>query len=233
MKRFYTILSFLTFLTIGAFAFAQSEPSEQQNSEPQATEANEFVDNLAGFRGHRFVEIRGAMPVYPTLTTHGFVQSFVAGFSDGLNSAYSNGADYDSITPQFATDLNLTIYPPIANYRWGFMLGAAIDTWDSTTKRKDGLKVKETIKMNYYYIGAHADYGHWVFNDIGTRLSIYGEISVGWLNYVDSEDSDMTFCLDICPFGIQFCPEKHIGIFFEIPHFGGRPFFETGVSIGF
>ena len=90
----------------------------------------------------------------------------------------------------------------------------------------------KTIVRKFYYIGFHIDYGHWVFSNIGTRMSIYGELSLGWLQSDNGDDDDMMPCFDICAFGIQFCPEKHVGIYFELPHFGARPFFQTGLTIG-
>lgn len=224
IKKLFPIFILLS----GTFAFAQeiSEDSAAEKSTPS------FGQNLANLTSHRFIEIRGAMPFFPMLTTHGVVQSFVVGFADVFGSAFAVDGNYDSTLPKFATDLNLTIFPPISNQRWGFMLGAALDSWEGSRKQSDGRIKDETISMNFYYIGAHADYGHFVFSDIGTRISLYGEICIGWLNYVDDEDKKLNFCFDVCPFGIQFCPEKHIGIYFEIPHFGGRPFFQTGISLG-
>lgn len=245
MKKLIKKMCAVLILVSGTFAFAQeisqdsvdSGASQSQQSQPvsqtQPDESPSFGRNLLSLESHRFIEIRGALPFFPTLTTHGMVQSFVVGFADVFGSAFAVDGDYDSTTPKFATDLNLTIFPPVSKQRWGFMLGAALDTWDSSRKLSGGTSESETISMNFYYIGGHVDYGHFVFSEIGTRLSLYGEACIGWLKYIDDEDDKLSFCFDVCPFGIQFCPEKHIGIYFEIPHFGARPFFQTGVSIGF
>ena len=220
LKKFFAAA--FMFFAFSAIVFSEEEEKERQ-SVPEI-----IVDE----QGHRFIEVRGAIPVFPTFTSHGMVQSFVVGFTDVFGDAFANGGDYDSTTPKFATDINLTVFPPItADYKVGFMLGAAIDTWNSTVKRNNK-KSDETLSMNYYYIGAHFDYGHWVFSDIGTRMSIYGEFAFGTIHYSDDEDSKNSVCFDFCPFGIQFCPEKHIGIYFELPHLGARPFFQMGVSLG-
>lgn len=253
MKSILKKITFVLFFAFGAVFYAQENPESendaaqelpsqpaQEEARPQAQtqprrrqeKENSFVDNFTSLRGHRFLEVRGALPFFPTATTHGMVQSFVIGFSDTIGSIFGGGDDFDSTVPKIASDFNLTIFPPIGTYRWGFMLGAAIDKWEGR-RSVSGKKLEEEINMNYYYVGAHFDYGHWVFNDLGTRLSIYGELSMGWMNYsVDNDDPSHTFCFDVCPFGIQFCPEKHVGIYFEFPHFGARPFFQTGVSIG-
>ena len=187
-----------------------------------------FLTNLTSLTGHRFIEVRGAFPAFPLLTSHGVFQSFVVGFGDVFGEIFTPGNDYDNTTPYFATDLNVTIFPPIANYHCAFLAGAAIDKWERKVKG-----TSETFSMNFYYIGFYGEYGHWVFSDIGTSLALYGEVSVGWMHYIDDSDKDYSFAFDACPFGIQFCPEKNIGIYFEIPHFGARPFFQTGLSIGF
>ena len=218
------------------FGFSQSGenevPAESENTEDTDYKEGSFTHNLTSLKGHRFIECHGAIPYFPVLTTHGVVQSFSVAFADVFGEIFSAGNEYEKTTPKFATDLNITVFPPIANSRLGFLAGIAIDTWDTTIKH-EGISSKETLSMNYAYLGFHGDYGHWVFNDIGARLSLYGEICLGWLFSDDGRDSDKAFCFDFCPFGIQFCPEKHIGIYFEIPHLGARPFFETGISIGF
>lgn len=216
LKKF--ALSLFCFFVLGAVAFA----TEEEDS---------FGENFTSLRGHRFVEIRGAIPVFPMLTSHGAVQSFAIGVSDVFGSIFAGGEDYDSTVPKLATDINITFFPPIANYRFGFMAGVALDSWESSIK-KNGVSTSETVSMNFYYAGFHVDYGHWVFSDIGTRMSIYGEVSFGWLQYHDDDDNKNSVCFDFCPFGLQFCPEKNIGIYFEFPHLGARPFFQTGVSIG-
>lgn len=186
-----------------------------------------FGENLTSMEGHRFIEIRGAIPAFPALTSHGMIQSFVVGFADVFGDIFSGGNNFEYMTPKLATDLNITFFPPIANYHLGFMAGVAIDEWESTKT-----DATETDSMNFYYIGFHADYGHWVFSEIGTRLSIYGEISLGWIQSESDDSTDRAPFFDVCPIGIQFCPEKHVGIYFEFPHFGARPFFQTGISIG-
>ena len=190
-----------------------------------------FGENIRSEEGHRFVELRGAIPAFPALTSHGAVQSFVVGVSDFFGSVFAGGKDYDSATPKLATDMNITFFLPFGDYRMGLMAGAAIDTWNCSFK-KDGALTDETLSMNYYYGALHLDYGHWVFSSIGTRLSIYGEFSFGVLHYNDGDDIETTPCFGLCPFGIQFCPEKHIGFYFEWPHLGARPFLQVGVSIG-
>ena len=205
--------------------FAQEDDSSVDESDSLGT-------TIASLEGHRFIELRGAIPVFPLFTSHGMAQSFVVGFADVFGDVFSSSGDYDHTTPQFATDLNITIFPPIAHHRLGFMAGAAIDTWNRSVK-KNGSTTDETVSMNFYYVGFHGDYGHWVLSSIGTRISIYGELSVGWIHYMDSDGSDDAPFFDICPIGIQFCPEKHIGIYFEMPHLGARPFFQLGLSIGF
>lgn len=200
-----------------------------------ADESMSFTENLCSLQGHRFVEIRGAAPVFPVLTSHGMVQSFVVGVSDAFGEIFSNGGDYDSTEPKLATDLNITFFTPIADYRLGIMGGAVFDTWE-TTVYKDTEKTEasdETYAMNFYYVGLHFDYGHWVFSNIGTRLAIYGELCFGWLHSDDGIEEELRPCFDVCPFGLMFCPEKNIGIYFECPHIGARPFFQAGVSIGF
>lgn len=189
-----------------------------------------FGETITSLESHRFVEVRGAIPSM-LFTSHGAVQSFVVAFGDVFGEIFTGNDDFDNTTPKLATDINITFFPPIADYRLGFMFGVAIDTWNSKVK-KDDVKVTEELSMNYYYVGFHVDYGHWVMSSIGTRISIYGELSAGWLAYDDYDDSDRAFCFDVCPIGIQFCPEKHIGIYFEFPHLGARPFVQTGVSIG-
>lgn len=196
-----------------------------------ADEDLSFGENFLSLRGHRFVEVRGAIPVFPALTSHGAVQSFEAAFEDILSDGNVE-ADY---IPGLATDLNLTIFPPIANYRLGFMLGMALDYWERTDVKDKSSKLAlddDTVSYNFYYVGFHADYGHWVMSDIGTRISIYGELAVGWLVREDDYDTEHTPWLDICPLGVQFCPEKHVGIYLEFPHFGARPFVQVGVSLG-
>lgn len=211
------------FVLLAACFFSFAEDSDSSDSGLGST--------IASLQGHRFIEIRGAIPAFPVLTSHGVAQSFVIGFSDVFAKIFTPGSDYDNTTPKLATDLNITFFPPIANYRLGFMAGVAVDTWNRSAK-KNGTTSDETISMNFYYTGFHVDYGHWVFSEIGTRISIYGEVSLGWIHYADDDSTDNTPFFDICPFGIQFCPEKHIGIYLEMPHFGARPFFQTGVSIG-
>lgn len=189
-----------------------------------------FGENIASMEGHRFVEVRGAIPVFPALTSHGALQSFVVGFSDVFGEIFSGGSDnYSASTPKFATDLNVTFFPGIANYRIGFMLGVALDVWNYNSKNSSS---DDDFSMNFFYTGAHFDYGHWVTSKIGTRISIYGEISLGVIGSDNSSSSDLAFWFDICPIGVQFCPEKHIGIYFEMPHIGARPFLQTGISIG-
>lgn len=227
-KKLFTVS--IAFLLAGAFCFADevlSESASSSNSSSSST-SSDFSKNIKSLEGHRFIEVRGAFPVFPALTSHGAVQSFAVGFADLFGAAFTPHDKFEATTPKFATDLNITFYPPIANYHFGFMAGTALDYWESS--RSAGKT--EEFSMNFYYIGFHADYGHWVFTSGGMRLSIYGEISLGWLNYKDSSDSSMRGCFDFCPFGIQFCPEKHVGIYLEIPHIGGRPFFQTGLSLG-
>ncbi|MBQ8013386.1 MAG: hypothetical protein IJ257_03175 [Treponema sp.] len=213
------LLGFFILFTLAFSSFADESDTDSLGS------------TITSEQGHRFIEARGAIPLYPALTFHGLTQSFVAGFSDFAGTLFSAGKSTDSITPDFATDLNITVFPPMADYRLGFMAGVAIDKWEQTFTR-NSVKTSEDIYMNFYYVGLHVDYGHWVFSDIGTRLSIYGEFAVGSLTYDDSGDSEAVFGFDICPIGIQFCPEKHIGIYIEFPHLGSRPFFQTGLSIG-
>lgn len=216
LKKLFSLL-----LILFSFGFAFAEGTDS------------WGETIPDMEGHRVLEVRGAIPVFPALTTHGAVQAFVIGFSDVFGEIFSGGSgDYDSCTPKVATDLNLTLFPPIAKYHLGFMLGAAIDVWNNPIRQEDGSKKNEDFSMNFYYFGFHGDYGHWVFNSIGTRLSLYGELSVGWLASVDSSGTDYAFCFDICPFGIQFCPQKNIGIYMEFPHLGARPFFQVGVSLG-
>lgn len=196
-------------------------------------ESSSLGETITDLKGHRFVEVRAAAPVFPVLTSHGAVQSFVVGFADVFGAIFSGGEDYDACTPKLATDLNLTIFPPMANHRLGFMAGVAIDEWNWSRKQSDGTKKDETFSMNFYYLGFHGDYGHWVFSDIGTRLSLYGEVALGWIASVDSSGTDYAFCFDVCPLGIQFCPQKNIGLYMEFPHLGARPFLQMGVSVGF
>ena len=216
--KFKFLLAIL-FISVSFFAFADDDEKS-------------FGENLTSMTGHRFVEVRGAIPVFPELTTHGMVQSFVVGFGEVFGEIFSGGGDFDHTTPKFASDLNITFFPPIANYRIGFMAGVALDYWNSPV-RSDNETKDEEMSMNFYYLGFHADYGHWVFSDIGTRLSIYGEVSVGVLRYDGGDTPDGVLMFDICPIAIQFCPIKNLGIYFELPHFGARPFFQLGVSLGF
>ncbi|WP_294427994.1 hypothetical protein [uncultured Treponema sp.] len=208
---------------LSASAENSSESLPANESEVSDENDSVFLKNFTSLRGHRFLEARAAIPLFPFFTSHGVFQSFGAGMSDVFGTIFSFGNDYDHMTPKLATDLNVTIYPPFANFHCGFMAGAAIDTWNSDSN---------TYSMNFYYVGFHGEYCHLVFNDIGTRLSLYGEISVGAMEFDDEDSKDYHFAFDLCPFGIQFCPEKNIGIYFEIPHFGARPFFQTGISIG-
>jgi|GEM_PF-6208630 len=242
MKRIFKKICSLLFVFsfVLNFSFSQaedykSEAQESESSENLVTSDNKkgsFAQNLSSLEGHRFIELRGAIPAFPMLTSHGVAQSFVAAFSDVFGEIFAGGDSYSSTTPRFATDMNITVFPPIANYRLGFMGGLAIDIWD-THYDKSGESESETLSMNFAYIGFHGDYGHWVFNEIGMRLSLYGEVSIGWLMSDDGQDTNNSFSFDFCPLGIQFCPEKHVGIYFEFPHFGARPFFQTGLSIGF
>lgn len=239
---------FLIFLLALGPLFSQEnsetyQEKSQQNQMENAVQAvvapspdtkdqkSDFARNFTSLEGHRFIEFRGAIPAFPLLTSHGAAQSFVAAFSDVFGEIITGGKDYEHTTPKFATDLNVTIFPPIADYRLGFMGGFAIDTWTTVYKKND-VEKEETLSMNFAYIGFHGDYGHWVFSEIGTRISIYGEVSLGWIISDNGDDKKYAFNFDICPFGIQFCPEKHIGLYLEIPHLGARPFFQTGVSIG-
>ncbi|WP_407427779.1 hypothetical protein [Treponema sp.] len=215
VKKLFAIFALLV---SGSVMFAENDMS--------------FGENFTSLEGHRFIEVKGAIPVFPVLTSHGVVQSFVVGFSDVFGEMFTGeDGNYDHYTPKLATDLNIIVYPPIANYHIGFMCGVAIDTWEQNTV-ENSVEVTNTHDMNYFYGGVHIDYGHWVLSSIGTRISIYGEYTMGWIASDFNGDKEKTFCFDICPFGLQFCPEKHFGIYFEIPHFGGRPFFQTGVSIG-
>ena len=191
-----------------------------------------FTENLASLRGHRFVEVRGAIPAFPALTSHGFAQSVAVGWEDWLSDGNVQ-ADY---TPAFASDVNVTIFPPISDYRFGFMAGVALDYWDrSDVKDKDTKEELEddTVSFNFYYVGFHVDYGHWTLSDIGTSIAIYGELAGGWIVREDDYGSEKTPWFDLCPIGVQLCIEKHVGIYFELPHLGARPFLQTGVSIGF
>ncbi len=216
LKKLFSILSFFC---VSIFAFAEDDEIS-------------IGKTIKDMRAHRFVEVRGAIPLFPVLTTHGAVQSFVVGVGNAFGEVFSGGKNYDACTPKIATDLNITIFPPIANHRLGFMAGAAIDEWNRPVKQADGSKTDEDFSMNFYYLGFHGDYGHWVLSDIGTRLSIYGEIALGWLSSDDGDEQDYSFCFDICPFGLQFCPQKNIGIYFEFPHLGARPFFQMGITLG-
>ncbi|MCR4821514.1 MAG: hypothetical protein K5873_01415 [Treponema sp.] len=220
-KSFKTLFAFLFFL-----AFLSPVFSDDFDSSDTSLGAS-----IGSLTGHRFIEVKGAIPFYPVLTSHGFSQSFVAGFSNFAEALFSGGKDYDGMTPQLATDINCIFYTPFTGYRLAFMAGLAIDTWESGYK-ENGIKKYDDIFMNFYYAGLHVDYGHWVFSGIGTSLSIYGEFVMGTLGHTGGGNSQYIFSFDFCPFGIQFCPEKHIGIYFEMPHLGSRPFFQTGVSIG-
>ena len=218
--KFKKIVALALFL-VGSFAFCETNKKEEEKQELG------FVENIKSFKSHRFLEFRGAFP-YPVLTTHGSVQSLVVGFGDTFGETFSFGTDFDNTSPSIATDLNLTVFPPFSDYSLGFMSGVSLDKWNH--KKKDNSD--ETLWMNYYYVGFHADYAHWVLLDIGTRLSVYGELSIGLLRYSNDDESKNAFGFDVCPFGIQFCIEKHVGFYFEFPHIGARPFLQTGISIG-
>lgn len=153
------LLGFFILFTLAFSSFADESDTDSLGS------------TITSEQGHRFIEARGAIPLYPALTFHGLTQSFVAGFSDFAGTLFSAGKSTDSITPDFATDLNITVFPPMADYRLGFMAGVAIDKWEQTFTR-NSVKTSEDIYMNFYYVGLHVDYGHWVFSDIGTGLSI-------------------------------------------------------------
>ena len=213
----FTIVLFLLFAT--GFAFAQ---------EYEETSLSETIKDPTA---HRILEIRGAIPVFPYLTTHGAAQSFVVGVSNVFGEIFTPDNDFDGTTPKFATDINLTFFPPFMEYKVGFMVGAVIDSWNSTMVR-NGKSEDDTLFMNFYYIGFHADYGHWLISRYGGRISLYGEVSIGWMHYKDAEDTQNSFCFDVCPFGIQFCPQKNIGLYLEIPHIGARPFLQVGVTLG-
>lgn len=213
-KLFIVSLLFFTFPV-----FAQEEEENELS----------FSENILSERGHRFIEIRGAIPVHPTLTCHGLAQSTSVAFGEFCTTLFN--ADHGRLKPKLATDLNIVIYPPMANYHFGFVFGAALDRWEQTLTKYGNTK-KETTIMDYYYGGLHIDYCHFVFSGIGTRISVYGELTVGWIISWNDDENEKAFFADVCPFGIQFCPEKHIGIYFEIPHIGARPVIQTGVSIG-
>ena len=232
LRKMFAITVFLSAAALFAQENSANEVSAVEPSSNSVSASDKkdsvFLTNFTSLTGHRFIEFRGAFPAFPFLTSHGVFQSFVVGFADVFGEVFTPGDNYDNTTPKFATDLNVTIFPPIANYHCAFLAGAAIDQWERKVK-----DTSETFSMNFYYIGFHGEYGHWVFSDIGTSLSLYGEISIGWMHYIDDKDKDYSFAFDACPFGIQFCPEKNIGIYLEIPHFGARPFLQTGLSIGF
>ncbi len=160
--KFKKIVALALFL-VGSFAFCETNKKEEEKQELG------FVENIKSFKSHRFLEFRGAFP-YPVLTTHGSVQSLVVGFGDTFGETFSFGTDFDNTSPSIATDLNLTVFPPFSDYSLGFMSGVSLDKWNH--KKKDNSD--ETLWMNYYYVGFHADYAHWVLLDIGTRLSVYG-----------------------------------------------------------
>ena len=227
----------LAFFSLSLVFAQESELNSESNVSVGVERASSTADedslasHITDAQAHRFLEFRGAIPVFPAFTSHGLAQSFVVGFADIFGTVFTPGDNYDNTQPKLATDLNVTFFMPFTDYRLGFMGGAAIDMWESS-RTVNSKSEKETMSMNFYYLGAHFDYGHWVFSEIGTRLSIYGELSIGWMEYKDDDDSDLSFCFDVCPFGIQFCPEKHIGLYIELPHIGARPFFQTGISIG-
>lgn len=229
MKRRFAV-ALLLFAPLLAFGQGKSAP-DRETSGTAASQESSFSASLKDFKAHRFLEIRVAAPVFPFLTTHGFTQSLAVGLGDTFGEMFTpyDKDVFKSTTPALATDLNLTIFPPIANSRIGFMLGAALDYWNR--KKTEG--GSESLSMNFYYTGFHADYGHFVFNEIGTRISLYGEIAIGWMRYADDYDSKNNFGFDFCPFGVQICLEKHFGLYFEMPHLGSRPFMQMGISLGF
>ena len=225
-KIFIKAIGLLVFLSFSlVFAQESQEPKSSEAKEP--TLGGSIVDE----KGHRFIELKGAFPLHPYLTSHGLVQSTVIAFSETMGSVASLGKEHDSIEPKLATDLNITFYPLVEMSQLGFIFGYALDKWKYPVKENGDAKNKY-YSMNFAYGGIHGEYMHHVFNNSGTHISLDGEFVIGWLLSDDAGDSKNLFCIDICPFGIQFCPEKHIGLYIEVPHLGARPVLQTGLSIG-
>ena len=100
-KKLFTVS--IAFLLAGAFCFADevlSESASSSNSSSSST-SSDFSKNIKSLEGHRFIEVRGAFPVFPALTSHGAVQSFVVGFADLFGAAFTPHDKFEATTPKF------------------------------------------------------------------------------------------------------------------------------------